>query len=150
MPTRLQQKDILAGAFFALFGGLAFAVAQNYEAGTAHDMGPGYFPRLLGMLLILLGTSIMIRGLRARAGASVSWAFKPLAILTLAMVLFGFLVERIGLVPAMAVLVFVTAMAGSEFKFKEVTVLAALTCLFSVAVFVWGLKMYFPLFAWRF
>ena len=78
----------------------------------------------------------------------VAWAFLPLGILSLSMVLFGLLVERVGLVPSLAVLVLVSAAAGSEFKFREVLVLAAAVCLFAVVVFVWGLNMRFPLFAW--
>ena len=66
------------------------------------------------------------------------------------MVLFGFLVERVGLVPSLAVLVLVSAAAGCEFKFREVVLLAAVVCLFAVVVFVWGLKMRFPLFVWGF
>mgnify|MGYP000911012765 CR=1 FL=1 len=145
-----QNKDTLAGAVFVLFGALALVVARRYEAGTLLDMGPGYFPRVLGALLVLLGLWIAARGLRAGGPARAAWAFRPLAILTLAMVLFGLLVERVGLVPAMGVLVFASAAAGPEFRFREVAVLAALMCLFSVAVFVWGLNMNFPLFAWRF
>ena len=45
-----QNKDTLAGAVFVLFGALALVVARRYEAGTLLDMGPGYFPRVLGAL----------------------------------------------------------------------------------------------------
>jgi hypothetical protein len=146
----LRRKDTLAGAVFVLFGTLAFIVAQRYPAGVLLDMGPGYFPRALSALLVLLGLAVMARGLRTASGGAAQWAFRPLVILTLSMILFGLLVERVGLVPAMVALIFVSAAAGREFRFREVAVLAALMCLFSVGVFVWGLNMNFPLFAWRF
>ncbi len=144
----LQNKDCLAGIVFMLFGVLAFVISRNYESGSLLDMGPGYFPRILSVLLGLLGASILFRGVKSRMVDGVSWAFLPLGILSLSMVLFGLLVERVGLVPSLAVLVLVSAAAGSEFKFREVLVLAAAVCLFAVVVFVWGLNMRFPLFAW--
>ena len=146
----LQNKDSLAGIVFMLFGLLAFVISCNYESGSLLDMGPGYFPRILSVLLTVLGALILLRGVKSRQGEGVSWAFLPLGILSLSMVLFGFLVERLGLVPSLAVLVLVSAAAGSEFKLREVAVLAAVVCLFAVVVFVWGLKMRFPLFAWGF
>jgi hypothetical protein len=146
----LRRKDTLAGAVFVLFGTMGFFIAQRYQAGVLLDMGPGYFPRVLSSLLVLLGLGIMARGLRTAGGAAAAWAFRPLAILTLSMILFGLLVERTGLVPAMLVLVFTSSAAGREFRLREVAVLAALMCLFSVAVFVWGLNMNFPLFTWGF
>lgn len=146
----LQNKDCLAGIVFMLFGVLAFVISRNYQSGSLLDMGPGYFPRILSVLLSLLGALILFRGVKSGTGDGVSWAFRPLGILSLSMVLFGFLVERVGLVPSLAVLVLVSAAAGREFKFREVALLAAAVCLFAVVVFVWGLKMRFSLFAWGF
>ena len=145
-----QNRDCLAGVLFMTFGAVAFFIARNYGFGTLNDMGPGYFPRLLSGLLVLLGAGILIRGVKSKIRESVEWAIRPLSILTLAMVLFGALIERVGLVPSMAVLITASAAAGNEFKLREVVVLAALMCLFAVVVFVWGLKMNYPLFAWGF
>jgi hypothetical protein len=147
-----RRKDTLAGLVFIFFGTLAFFIAQRYPAGALLDMGPGYFPRTLSVLLVALGLGVMARGLRtAESGAAkAQWAFRPLIILTLSIVLFGVLVERIGLAPALLVLIFTSSAAGREFRLREVAVLAALMCLFSVGVFVWGLGMNFPLFAWEF
>ena len=81
-----QNKDTLAGAVFVLFGALALVVARRYEAGTLLDMGPGYFPRVLGALLVLLGLWIAARGLRAggparaQASASAASAAAPVAL----------------------------------------------------------------------
>lgn len=146
----LQNRDVLAGLVFMVFGVLAFVISRNYASGSLLDMGPGYFPRILSVLLSLLGALILLRGVKSKLREGVSWAFLPLGILSLSMVLFGFLVERVGLVLSLAVLVLVSAAAGCEFKFREVVLLAAVVCLFAVVVFVWGLKMRFPLFVWGF
>lgn len=63
MDMRGSRKDLLAGAVFVGFG-LAFAVtASTYEIGSAVRMGPGYFPLVLGGLLVLLGILIAGSGL---------------------------------------------------------------------------------------
>ena len=44
--------------------------AANYPLGTAARMGPGYFPRILGILLIVLGAALSLRALRAAGPAA--------------------------------------------------------------------------------
>ena len=48
-------KDFFAGLLFIAFGIAAIVIGSNYALGTAARMGPGYFPRILGILLIALG-----------------------------------------------------------------------------------------------
>ena len=46
------QKDFFAGLMYLVVGG-AFAIgAYGYNVGTAARMGPGYFPMILGILLV--------------------------------------------------------------------------------------------------
>ena len=61
------------------------------------------------------------------------------------MVLFGILMEVAGFVPALAALVFVAAASGREFKFIEVLLLTAFLTLASMALFIWGLGLPYPL-----
>ena len=48
-------KDLVAGLMFIAVGIAAIVIASNYTLGTAARMGPGYFPRILGILMIVLG-----------------------------------------------------------------------------------------------
>ena len=48
-------KDFWAGILYIAFGATAIIIALNYPAGTAGRMGPGYFPRGLGAILIAIG-----------------------------------------------------------------------------------------------
>ena len=145
-----KNQDALAGLLFMSLGAIGFAFALGYKFGTTVDMGPGYFPRILSLVLIGFGTATFVRGLRNEIEVAGSWAWFALALLTLAIVLFGFLAERVGLMPALAVLVVVTAYAGHEFKLSEVAVLTVVMCIFAAVVFVWGLKLPYALFAWNF
>lgn len=151
MKTSLNRnQDALAGLLFIGLGAIGFAIALGYKFGTSIEMGPGYFPRILSLILIGFGVVTFIRGLRSGTLIDGTWAWLPLALLTLSIVLFGFLIERLGLVPALAALLFVSAYAGHEFKALEVLVLTAVMAVFAAAVFVWGLKLPYSLFAWNF
>ena len=116
-------KDFLAGLLLILLGGLAMAIARDYPMGSAMRMGPGYFPTVLGGILCLFGVTILIRGIRIGAKVRGEWGWKPLALVTLSIVLFGAIVDRLGMIPALVTLFFVCSAGGREFRFKEVLVL---------------------------
>jgi len=148
MSVKLRNnKDVLAGLLFVLTGGFALFVAGDYQMGSAMRMGPGYFPRVLGGMLCLFGVVLTLRGLLTGEKVSGEWGWKPVALLTTSLVLFGFIVTRLGLIPALAVMFFVSALAGREFRFTEVLLLAAVMSVFAVGVFVFLLKMPFQLIA---
>ena len=139
-------KDFLAGLLFILIGALAVIFARGYPMGSAMRMGPGYFPTILGGLLLLFGVYVMVRGIYSGAKVEGAWGWKPLALITASIVLFGFLMERLGMIPALAVMFFVSALAGREFRFKEVLLLTIVMSSFAVGVFVYGLNLPFRLF----
>jgi putative tricarboxylic transport membrane protein len=104
-------------------------------------MGPGYFPSVLGGVLALFGIVLMVRGLRSSEKITGSWSLRALIVLPLSFVLFGFLMDHAGFVPALAVLIFGSASGGSEFKFLEIALLTVVLTLLSVAIFIWGLGL---------
>jgi Tripartite tricarboxylate transporter TctB family len=139
-------KDFWAGVMFAGIG--AFFVAwslANYALGSAVRMGPGYFPVLLGGLLVLLGAGILLKSLALDGPKVAAFHFRPLLLVALAVVAYGYLMKPGGLVVATAAAVFIGALAGNEFKWKEVLAVAAVLVIFSWLVFVKGLTLPFPL-----
>jgi hypothetical protein len=146
-PTFLQSKDFWAGAMFIATGLSAIVIARGYAFGTTLRMGPGYFPTALGGLLVLFGLWFVTKGLRSQERIEGGWSPRALIILPLALVLFGVLVERAGFVPALAVLIFGSATAGTQFRPVEVALATVVLTLLCVAVFIWGLGLPYPLFA---
>jgi hypothetical protein len=140
-------RDVIAGTLFILIGAFALSVARGYPVGSAMRMGPGYFPVVLGWVLIVLGACVGLRAARLRDWAPVDWSWRPLAWITASILLFGFLMPRFGLIPALAVLFPVAAAAGREFRLREVLVVTALMCLFAAGIFVYGLKLPYRLLA---
>lgn len=151
MKTPLHaNRDFLAGLLFIALGAGGFAVALSYPFGTLQQMGPGFFPRSLGVILAGFGLVTMVRGLRSGARVEGAWGWFPLAVVTAAVVAFGWLMERVGLVPSVAVLVVASAYAGREFRWHEAALLAVAMVLLAVAIFTWGLGMPYELFAFEF
>ena len=144
-PDLRNNRDWIAGLLFIVLGALATVLARDYPFGTTMRMGPGYFPTLLGGILLVFGATILLRGIRSGEKVKGEWGVRPLAWITLSIVLFGFLLDRVGMVPATVVTLFVAAAAGHEFRLKEVLLLAIVMTAFSVAVFSYGLKLPYPL-----
>ena len=140
----LNNKDFLAGLLFLTFGVLTIYHAREYPMGWVERMGPGYFPTALGGILCLFGLYIMVRGIWSGERVAGAWGWRPLFFITLSIVIFGYAMEKIGLVPALVVLFIVAALGGREFRITEVAILAVLMSAFAAGVFVYGLKLPYP------
>lgn len=144
-PELRNNRDFIAGLLFVVIGALAIALAHDYPIGTTMRMGPGYFPTALGAILFLFGLYVLARGIRSGEKVKGEWGWRALTLIALSIVLFGFLLDRAGMVPAIVVTLIVAAAAGREFRLKEVIILASVIAAFSVAVFSYGLKLPYPL-----
>ncbi|MFL6834991.1 MAG: tripartite tricarboxylate transporter TctB family protein [Xanthobacteraceae bacterium] len=142
-----KNKDLWAGAMLIATGAATMIIARNYAFGTTLRMGPGYFPTVLGGILILFGLYLVVSGLRSNDEIQGSWPLRAMIVLPLALVLFGVLMTHAGFLPALLVLIFGSALAGPQFRLVEVLLLSAALSVVSVALFVWGLGLPYPLIA---
>jgi hypothetical protein len=140
-------QDVLAGCLFLLIGLGAVAGARDYEMGTAMRMGPAYFPTVLGWVLYAFGAFLLLRGIARGGGAAVTWGWRPLAFVTLALLAFGFVITRFGLIPALVAMFLACTAGGRGYRFREVLLLIAMLSAFAVGVFVYALKLPFQLVA---
>ena len=137
-------RDFYAGLLFVAFGLAAFVMAQSYAVGTAARMGPGYFPRLLGVLLVGLGAVQCLIGLRARSQPGPDWHWRPLFVLLASVALFILITPWLGLVAAGLVLVFVSSAARRDFRWREALFVGAVQGVVAAALFVYGLGLPLP------
>jgi hypothetical protein len=138
-------KDFWAGIMLIATGAASIFIARGYPFGSTTRMGPGYFPSMLGAILVLFGIYVMIIGLRRGEKIAVHCSLRALIVLSLSLVAFGILMKHAGFIPALAVLVFGAASAGRGFNFVEVLLLTVILTGLSVAVFIWGLGLPYPL-----
>ncbi|MFA7439255.1 tripartite tricarboxylate transporter TctB family protein [Castellaniella sp.] len=150
------QKDFFSGLLFIVLGAGFGWGALGYRMGTSAHMGPGYFPLLCSILLASIGLILCIKSVTLRQGGERigAWRWRPVLYVVLANVLFGVLlggwptlgIPAFGLLFATFVLIVVAARAGSEFRWGEALILAAILTAGSWLVFVWGLGM--PFLTW--
>ena len=138
-------KDFWAGLMFIGVGAFFTIWAlTHYQMGTAVRMGPAYFPVLLGGLLAFLGLLVLIESFAMEGPKVPRFSFRPLILISVACVIYGYVMKPLGLVLATLLLVFVSALGGHEFKWKEVAILFLVLIVFSIRVFVKGLALPFP------
>ncbi|MHC1726230.1 MAG: tripartite tricarboxylate transporter TctB family protein [Syntrophobacteraceae bacterium] len=139
-------KDFLTGILFILFGGSAMYFSTAHAIGSAEEMGPGYFPLVLGGCLACLGVVILSKSL-LRGGAFQGWPafhFKPPALVLSSVVLFGLLLKPLGLPGATFVLVLVCSLASHEFSWREALLNSAVLIVIVLTVFVYLLEFQAP------
>jgi hypothetical protein len=146
VDVRRAGRDLLAGAVFVVFG-LAFAVVSTtYPIGTPLRMGPGYFPLLLGGILVALGIAIVVKGFVAgepEAIGSVPW--RAIVLIGVAVMVFGITVRGLGLVPSLFVTAILSAFAGQRVGVLPAVLIAAGLTVVCVLIFVVGLQLRLPL-----
>ncbi|MDB5508062.1 MAG: hypothetical protein JWL93_531 [Hyphomicrobiales bacterium] len=141
------RRDFLAGIFFVAIGLGFFVVSRTYNLGSASRMGPGYFPMLLGGVLMVIGALVSLKSLRqtSDAGESVPVAVKSAAIIIGSTLLFALALTYAGLVIAVIVLVVAASAAvGRQFKWQTFALAAGLAA-FSALLFVTLLGLPVPL-----
>lgn len=140
-----RNKDFWGGVMLIVIGAGAVFIARDYHFGSILHMGPGFFPTILGWILIMFGLIIMVKGLIKGEKIRGRVSLRPLTLLALSLILFGILIERAGLIPALGALIFCSALGSSEFKFWEVCLLVGVLIMLSVSLFIWGLGLPFLL-----
>jgi hypothetical protein len=86
MHTKANRTDICLAAFFLLIG-IYLTVSASMLPTAANGLaGPGFFPRAIGVVMVVLGAILLFQGIRSRSntsfevrhGATITW----IAILT--------------------------------------------------------------------
>jgi hypothetical protein len=155
MQLTQTRRDYLGGALMLLIGAVALAVGATYDVGTLNNMGPGFFPVSLGVLMALVGLAIVVstrlaaRRVAVRAGSPArrpEWA--AWACILGGLAAFVGIGEYGGLAPATFALVFIAALGDRTNNPKRAALLALAMVVISAVVFRWALKLQFPLFSW--
>jgi hypothetical protein len=141
------EKDFWSGVMFLAIG-LAFVVfSRNYDFGTAQRMGPAYFPTVLGGVMIVLGLIIVGQGLAVDGdghGKVDKFHFGPVAWVLGAIIFYGAILLKAGLMLSMVALIVISMYGSHEFKWKEAAGVAIVMGGIVYGVFVYGLKLTIP------
>jgi hypothetical protein len=151
-------RDVCAGGLMILIGLGAVIQGRRYAIGSLREMGPGYFPIAIGLLLALLGAMIAASALAGHApqpgedmpvGEGAAAAAPDLrggACILLGMTAFILLGRCAGLVPATFAAVFIAALGDRHSSLVGSAILGACVTAAGVLLFSYLLKVPFPLF----
>lgn len=136
-------RDLGSGSAVAAVGAFfSFNAFQNLAIGTTFRMGPGYFPAAVGLIVAGLGLAIVAAALRggpAEALPAIRW--RPVLLVSAAVLVFLFTVRGAGLIPAVTAVVVAARLADPGSRPIGTLVLAASLSLFCAGVFVLGIGL---------
>ena len=131
----------------AVGAGAALYAQAEYELGELRNMGPGFFPVVLGWLLAVLGMLIALPAL-VRRGEAVTLAWRAGLCVIGSIVVFGLLLKPAGLVLATVAAVLVASLADARFTWRTRLLAAAAIAALAWLIFIAGLGMVLPSWPW--
>jgi hypothetical protein len=138
--------DPVNGLCAAFFIGLGLFFAQqslSVELGTAFRMGPGYFPLVLAVILVVLGVVILVDAIRVKSEPIGHIAWRGIFFILPAPIFFGLTVRGLGFVPSIFLTGLIAGFASQKMKPLTALLLAAGLTLFAVIVFSYALGLPF-------
>jgi hypothetical protein len=139
-------RDFGSAMVIMLIGIAGLYFGKDLTYGTAGRMGPGYFPFLLSIIIIALGAGIGIKSLFVEGPPIELPMFRPMFFVLLSIIVFGYLMDYVGLFLTAIVLTFIAAYARRDVKIVETAIFAVGLSLGTVLIFIYGLGQ--PLPAW--
>ena len=153
-------KDHVGGALLVVTGVAVVIAGIGYGTGTLRQMGSGFLPVVLGVLMAAIGVALLASARGVPAGATLEPAaemahlagpvvqWRGWSCIIAGVLSFVVLGQHGGLVPASFVSVFVAALGDRGNTWRAAAGLAALMTALGVVVFHFGLHLLLPLFTW--
>lgn len=151
MVKRQINKDVYGGALIVVIGIAILVRSAGYEFGSLYHMGPGFFPRVIGIALVAVGTLIALlalRNLRVNLFGDRSFDLRGWASIVGGLLAFILVGRHGGLVPATFALTVISALGNRGNSVRTAIITALAMCALAVVVFWWLLGLQFPLFTW--
>lgn len=147
MDQKLQRpRDTASGILVIAIGALFLVLGRDLEFGSSLRMGPGYVPFVLSVSIMVLGAVLAWKGMR---GPRIDSGLTQLPWVGLignigAVLFFGLTVRGIGLAPAVAITVLITASTSRYARLWVSIALALGIAIFCTALFHWFLGLPLP------
>lgn len=133
--------DFYSGLLLIVVAVIALLYIRTLTIGTVLDMGPGYFPLGLALILLGMGLVLVVKGVTATGVPVGDIHLRPLLFVLLSFAAFGLLVERAGLIIAILAQVGLAHFGSRETGWKASLVTAVTLAVTCSVVFVWLLKI---------
>lgn len=139
----------VSGGVLLVAGLVMLFFAWGYPTGTVNQMGPGFIPQAIGVLISSLAVAIIIVDLRApqlEPAGAMHW--RGMIFISAAIMIFAVLVDVAGLIPSIFLAVAVCMCADDEARLVPILIYASVATLFGWLLFLVALGLPIPAF-WR-
>lgn len=137
-------KDFFLGLIFMTVAVVLVVYTRQYDAGTARQMGPGYLPLVLGLLLGGFGVFSVVSSFFGEPETAEPLELRACALILLATALFGILIRPAGLLVSTFILVIVAGAAYRSRRPIPLFLYAIALAVGCVVVFPWLLGQQIP------
>lgn len=144
-------SHIPLGIFCIAAGAAALWIAQDYDTGTFISMGPGFFPKAVSGILILMGVIVLL--LRGRdlqpvendaPESSITSRLRIIGCVTASIVVFAAALMPLGLPFATFLMVAIAGLGHSGSRSLTILMTAAVLAIFATALFAFLLGLQIP------
>ena len=143
---RLLTLEFASGLFVTAIGVFARVAVGSLEIGQAREMGPGYLPALLAWIILAAGLGMTVWALVKGSEALPQMLWRPLFVISLATLVFGLTIDRLGMVVAVVASTAIASLASAISRPRETPVLCAVLAVGAVLMFIKGLAL--PISIW--
>ncbi|KIQ05555.1 membrane protein [Agrobacterium tumefaciens] len=130
-------RDFVGGVTMICVGLLFLWFGRELEVGDSFRMGPGYFPTMLSLILLMIGAMIIVQSLMVDAEDSEPevWNWKAYSLVIAAPIGFGLLLSGLGLAPTIVLLIAGVGAASRYANWRHSILLGLFLAVCSVLVF---------------
>lgn len=140
------------GIFCVALGTAALWIAQNYDTGTFISMGPGFFPKAVSGLLILMGVIVLLLQGRDLAAAEneardvppLGARLRIISSVTASIIVFAAALMPLGLPFATFLMVAIAGLGHSGSRPATIFLTAAALAILATVLFAWLLGLQIP------
>lgn len=149
MYSQRDHRDVIAGGLLLVFGGLTIAYTLiNLDLGTFRRMGPGMFPALVGLCIVILGVSIALPALRRPAETAIIVNLRAGLFVLGAILAFAIVLPLFGLIPGIVALAFVAGLADHKLSLRDTAYLSTGLIAIALGIFVFAFRIQVHIVSW--
>jgi uncharacterized membrane protein len=141
-----KSQDAVSGLLFlAVAIYVSVSTLLGLDVGSLEQMGPGFFPLALSVILGVIGTLVLL-GAKPAEDEQLPVNWRAVILIGAAPIAFGLTVRTLGLVPALLISVGMATVASTRIKPLSGAIIIVGVTIFCVAVFKYGIRVPYDLF----
>lgn len=137
MSRSINWLQVGVAGLLGLIGIFVIWHGSDYPLGSLRRMGPGFYPVLVGAVLVLFSTLLVLEVAYSEKEKNF-WIPRPVLMISAGFIAFAALLERAGLVPATLAMVILVSLAEKPVRPVSTVATAVGLSVLGVVVFLYG------------